>query len=103
MMKALEKYMPEGTKWVYPDGGLFTWVELPGNIDTTELLKEAAAYKVAFVAGAGFYVGDTGEGRSSMILQLSPLPASSPVFQALDSQLLMLIKRRHTRVIEIHR
>ena len=66
MMKALEKYMPEGTKWVYPDGGLFTWVELPGNIDTTELLKEAAVYKVAFVAGAGFYVGDTGEGRSSM-------------------------------------
>ena len=66
MMEALEKHMPEGTKWVYPDGGLFTWVELPGNIDTTELLKEAAAYKVAFVAGAGFYVGNNGEGRSSM-------------------------------------
>ena len=66
MMEALEKYMPAGTKWVYPDGGLFTWVELPGGIDTTELLKEAAANKVVYVAGAGFYVGDSSEGKSSM-------------------------------------
>ena len=66
MMAALEKNMPEGTKWVFPDGGLFTWVELPGGIDTTELLKEAAAYKVAYVAGAGFFVGSTGEGKNCM-------------------------------------
>ena len=66
MMAALEKYMPEGTRWVFPDGGLFTWVELPGNIDTTELLKEAAGYKVAYIAGAGFFVGGTGEGKNCM-------------------------------------
>ncbi len=66
MMAALEKYMPEGTRWVYPDGGLFTWVELPGNLDTTELLKEAADYKVAYIAGAGFFVGNTGEGKNCM-------------------------------------
>ena len=28
-----------------PDGGLFTWVELPGDIDTTELLLEAEKFK----------------------------------------------------------
>ena len=66
MMAALEKYMPAGTKWVYPDGGLFTWVELPGKIDTTELLREAADYKVAYIAGAGFFVGDTDEGKNCM-------------------------------------
>ena len=66
MMAALEKYMPEGTKWVYPDGGLFSWVELPGGLDTTELLREAANYKVAYIAGAGFYVGNTGEGKNCM-------------------------------------
>ena len=66
MMAALEKNMPEGTKWVFPDGGLFSWVELPKNIDTTELLKEAANYKVAFIAGAGFFVGKTGEGKNCM-------------------------------------
>ena len=68
MMSALEKTMPEGTRWVFPDGGLFTWVELPGGIDTTELLKEAVGYKVAFIAGAGFYVGGTEDGKNCMRL-----------------------------------
>ena len=68
MMAALERYMPAGTKWVYPDGGLFTWVELPGGIDTTDLLRQAARYKVAYIAGAGFFVGNTGEGRNCMRL-----------------------------------
>ena len=66
MMAALKENMPEGTKWVFPDGGLFSWVELPGDIDTAELLKEAAAYKVAYIAGAGFFVGNTGEGKNCM-------------------------------------
>ena len=66
MMAALEKYLPKGTKWVFPDGGLFSWVELPGNIDTTELLKEANAAKVSYVAGAGFFVGNSGEGKNCM-------------------------------------
>ena len=66
MMAALKENMPEGTKWVFPDGGLFSWVELPGDIDTTELLKEAAAYRVAYIAGAGFFVGNTGEGKNCM-------------------------------------
>jgi len=68
MMAALEQNMPKGTKWVFPDGGLFTWVELPDSIDTTELLKEAADYKVAFIAGAGFFAGKTGEGKNCMRL-----------------------------------
>lgn len=66
MMAALKKNMPEGTRWVFPDGGLFSWVELPERIDTTELLKEAERYKVAFIAGAGFFVGNPGEGKNCM-------------------------------------
>ena len=66
MMAALEKYMPEGTKWVFPDGGLFSWVELPGDIDTAELLIDAKEHGVAYIAGAGFFAGDTGEGRNCM-------------------------------------
>ena len=66
MMEALKKYMPEGTKWVYPDGGLFTWVELPGDIDTTEMLKKAVEKKVAYIAGEGFFVSGNGEGKNCM-------------------------------------
>ncbi len=63
-----------GTKWVFPDGGLFSWVELPGTIDTAELLKEAVAHKVAYVAGAGFFVGGTGEGKNCMRLSYGGVP-----------------------------
>lgn len=66
MMECIEKHLPEGTKHVFPDGGLFTWVELPGNIDTTELLKEANEYKVAYVAGEGFFVEGGGKGKNCM-------------------------------------
>ena len=68
MMVALEKYMPEGTKWVHPDGGLFTWVTLPGGVDTTKMLEKAAEKKVAYIAGAGFFVGDKEQGKSCMRL-----------------------------------
>lgn len=66
MIACLDKYMPEGTKRVFPDGGLFTWVELPGDIDTAELLKEAGKYKVAYIAGAGFFVEGGGKGKNCM-------------------------------------
>ena len=74
MMECLEKFFPEGTKWVYPDGGLFTWVELPGNINTTELLKEAVAHKVSFVAGEGFFTEGGGKGQNCMRLGFSAVP-----------------------------
>ena len=66
MMECLDKYFPEGTKHTYPDGGLFTWVELPDGFDTTELLEEAQKRNVAYLAGAGFFVGNTGKGKNCM-------------------------------------
>ena len=66
MMSCFEKYMPEGTKWVYPDGGLFSWVELPGGIDTEKLLPEANAAGIHYIAGAGFFVEGYGAGSNAM-------------------------------------
>jgi 2-aminoadipate transaminase len=48
--------LPEGAKYVYPDGGLFTWVELPDQVDTAAMLGEAMAQKVAYVPGREFFV-----------------------------------------------
>ena len=69
MLDAMDKYFPPEAKYTRPDGGLFTWVELPGDIDTAELLKESSTdpeVGVAFVAGAGFFVGGSGAGRNCM-------------------------------------
>lgn len=51
---ALAASMPEGTTWTSPDGGYQRWVELPGDIDTRELLPEAARAGVLYSPGALF-------------------------------------------------
>ena len=74
MIESIDKYLPEGTKRVFPDGGLFTWVELPGNINTTDLLKEAVEHKVAFVAGEGFFTEGGGKGQNCMRISFGNVP-----------------------------
>jgi len=56
MMNCIHSMMPSGIKYIYPDGGLFTWVELLEQIDTTDLLKDAIAQKVAYMPGKEFFV-----------------------------------------------
>lgn len=70
MMRCLREYFPEGTKWTEPDGGLFTWVQLPEGMNSAELLKMAVQppYKVAFVSGEGFFAEKGGKGADCMRL-----------------------------------
>jgi len=58
MVKALKKYMPDGTKWTEPEGGMFVWLMLPEGYDSMELFERAIEKKVAFVPGNPFYPGD---------------------------------------------
>jgi 2-aminoadipate transaminase len=60
MLAAMEKYFPQEVTWSHPAGGLFLMVYLPQHLDAEELLQEALAYKVAFVPGVDFHVGNTG-------------------------------------------
>jgi 2-aminoadipate transaminase len=55
MLVALEQYFPAEACWTRPAGGMFIWVELPGKVDTTALLKVAVEQeKVAFIPGTAF-------------------------------------------------
>ena len=38
MLAALEREMPEGTRWNEPEGGYFLWVDLPAGVRGDELL-----------------------------------------------------------------
>jgi len=73
MLKALEDYMPEGTHWTKPKGGLFLWVALPKGYDTTKIFPKAIEEKVAYVPGAPFH--PNGGGENTMRLNFS---ASKP-------------------------
>jgi 2-aminoadipate transaminase len=55
MLGALEKYLPRGTRWTKPDGGLFVWAELPDAMSADEIFADALREKVAFVPGSAFF------------------------------------------------
>jgi 2-aminoadipate transaminase len=71
MLFALERFLPAGARFSRPASGLFVWVELPGAVDTTELLRRAVEEcGVAFVPGAAF--ATSGErGRNCLRLNFS--------------------------------
>jgi 2-aminoadipate transaminase len=69
MLASLERFMPKGTTWTRPDGGLFLWATLPKQVDTEELLSLAGRSKVAFVPGAPFWVNQ--DVRNTMRLNFS--------------------------------
>jgi len=77
MMECIDKFFPKSIKRVFPDGGLFTWIELPEGINTTELLAESVSdpdVKVAFVAGEGFFVEGNGKGNNCMRISFGGVP-----------------------------
>ncbi len=69
MVSLLEKYMPEGVSWTYPEGGLFLWLTLPEGIDTVALYDKALSAGVAYVAGSFFYTD--GSHRNTMRMNFS--------------------------------
>jgi 2-aminoadipate transaminase len=55
MLDALKKYLPVVVRWSEPTSGIFIWVELPEEIDTSKLFTLAIEREqVAFVPGAVF-------------------------------------------------
>lgn len=67
LLQALESAMPEGTRITRPQGGYQVWVELPGPVDTREMLADAMRAGVLFAPGAAFHH----DGRPSNGLRLT--------------------------------
>lgn len=55
MINTMKETFPPEAKFTDPDGGLFTWVELPDYVNTRDLAAKALEVGVAFVPGSGFY------------------------------------------------
>lgn len=58
MLAALEQYFPAGVRWTKPEGGMFLWVEMPKQLNTSQLLTDAITAKVAYVPGAPFFANE---------------------------------------------
>ena len=76
IVAAIEKHFPAGVRYMTPDGGLFTWVELPESIDVGELFDRASEEKVIFFPGSTFYI-DPADGSHSLRLSYSCIDVDS--------------------------
>ncbi|MFP3309973.1 MAG: PLP-dependent aminotransferase family protein [Acidilobus sp.] len=71
MVDALEEYMPEGSHWFKPKGGLFAFIYLPEGVDTAGMLPTAIDRGVAYVPGRNFF--SDGSGANAMRINFSYL------------------------------
>jgi DNA-binding transcriptional MocR family regulator len=53
---ACERYLPSGTRFTRPQGGMCVWVRLPEPLDAAELATRAQREGVAYLAGRYFEV-----------------------------------------------
>ncbi len=66
MLAALERSLPEGTRWTRPQGGFFSWLTLPGT-DSVDLARRAVEQRVGIVPGTLFFP----DGRGADTVRLS--------------------------------
>jgi 2-aminoadipate transaminase len=69
MQEALTQHMPEGIAWTRPRGGFFSWLTLPGQMDSVALARQAMAERVAYVPGTFFF--PDGRGQNTIRLAFS--------------------------------
>jgi len=69
LLDAMASQLPAGTTWTVPDGGFYSWVQLPQGLDATSMLARAVTARVAYVPGSAFYAGAAKDlGRSFLRL-----------------------------------
>ena len=72
MVETMERELPSCCKFTKPDGGLFTWIELPEYMNAKELQLKCLEKKVVFVPGGTFY--PNGGHENTMRLNYSCMP-----------------------------
>jgi DNA-binding transcriptional MocR family regulator len=93
LLSALARCMPEGSRWTRPEGGYQVWLELPGGVDTSELLADAVGAGVLFAPGAQFHH----DGRPSACLRLSFAMAGERELERGVEALASVLRRRLER------
>ncbi len=55
MLQTMIEEFPEGLEYTHPEGGLFTWVELPENLNAKTIMEDCLKENVAYVPGGSFF------------------------------------------------
>lgn len=89
MINCIKEEFPKNAKYTLPDGGLFIWVELAENVDTSKLFVKALENNVVFVSGQSFF--PNGNCKNGFRLNYSNMP---------DERIIEGIKRLATVIKE---
>lgn len=60
-INCMKRYFPKEVVFTDPEGGLFSWVELPGNVSARDVLMKSLENNIAFVPGGSFFPNDPKE------------------------------------------
>jgi len=94
LLTAIDAHMPAGVSSTRPEGGMFTWVTMPPQVDADDLLVEALREQaIAFVPGRPFSA--TGGQKNSLRLNFS-LHAEDQLNEGI-ARLAGLIARTHAK------
>jgi DNA-binding transcriptional MocR family regulator len=99
MVAALQKYLPNSTRFTVPGGGMFVWLTLPEGLDAKILLEKALTEAgLAFVPGASFHADRVGGGGENTV-RLSFSTNSPDVIEDGMKKLSALIHRESSFVL----
>lgn len=71
-VRCIERYFPDTVTFTRPEGGLFTWIELPEGVSAREVLVKSLEKKIAFVPGGSFY--PNGPKENTLRINYSNMP-----------------------------
>ena len=60
LLQSMQALMPLGVTWTVPQGGFYSWLTLPQQLNATNMLPRAISSMVAYVPGSGFYANGQG-------------------------------------------
>jgi DNA-binding transcriptional MocR family regulator len=94
MVAALTRYMPAGTRWLTPQGGLALWLELPGGLTANELYPLAGEEGVTFALGSLFFPGERAQPYLRLNFSMHPSEIIEEGVQRLGRATERLLARR---------
>ncbi|NLI94080.1 MAG: PLP-dependent aminotransferase family protein [Peptococcaceae bacterium] len=68
----MESEFPAGVTFTRPQGGLFSWVELPAQVNARDVLERSLERNVAFVPGGPFF--PNGSNENTLRINFSNMP-----------------------------
>jgi 2-aminoadipate transaminase len=66
MLAALDRFMPPGTTWTKAEGGFFSWLTLPDEVDASALAQRAVEQGIGIVPGSLFFPDGRGTNNARL-------------------------------------